>query len=90
MPKRTAQATWEGTLKEGRGTVGIGSGLWEGPYSFASRFVDEKPQATNPEELLGAALAACFSSGFISGVVGIRMWLARRCSLPASPAIRAS
>lgn len=64
MPNRTANATWEGTLKEGKGTVGVGSGLWEGPYSFASRFVDEKPQATNPEELLGAALAACFSQAF--------------------------
>ena len=64
MPNRSATATWEGTLKEGKGTVGVGSGLWEGPYSFASRFVDEKPQATNPEELLGASHAACFAMAF--------------------------
>jgi len=64
MLERKGHAVWEGTLKEGKGTVGLGSGLWEGPYSFSSRFVEEKPNATNPEELIGAALAACFSQAF--------------------------
>jgi osmotically inducible protein OsmC len=64
MLERKGRAVWEGTLKDGNGTVALGSGLWEGPYSFRSRFVDEKPNATNPEELVGAALAACFSQAF--------------------------
>ena len=64
MLERKGRATWEGTLTEGKGTVALGSGLWEGAYSYRSRFVDEKPQATNPEELVGTALAACFSQAF--------------------------
>lgn len=56
---RTATAEWKGDLMSGGGTVALGSGAFEGSYSFATRFED-KPGA-NPEELLGAALAACFS-----------------------------
>lgn len=56
---RTAQARWSGDLKTGRGDIKLGSGAFEGPYSFASRF--ESGTGTNPEELLGAAHAACFS-----------------------------
>lgn len=59
MPVRTASAVWEGSLKEGRGSMRLGSGAFEGAYTFASRF--EEGQGTNPEELVGAAQAGCFS-----------------------------
>lgn len=59
MPKRTATARWEGSLREGEGKIGLGSGAWEGPYSARSRFEDA-PES-NPEELLGAAHAGCFT-----------------------------
>src|SRR6266542_6371731 len=59
MAKRTASAVWKGTLREGGGTVKLGSGAFEGKYSFASRFEDGA--GTNPEELIGAAEAGCFS-----------------------------
>ena len=59
MPKRTATAKWEGTLRDGEGKIGLGSGAWEGPYSARSRFEDA-PES-NPEELLGAAHAGCFT-----------------------------
>jgi osmotically inducible protein OsmC len=59
MPTRTAHARWTGSIKEGQGTVDFGHGLFEGPYSFASRF--EAGPGTNPEELLGAAHASCFA-----------------------------
>ncbi|MFZ5465768.1 MAG: OsmC family protein [Pseudomonadota bacterium] len=59
MPIRTASAVWDGTLREGRGRMKLGSGAFEGAYSFASRF--EEGPGTNPEELLGAAQAGCFS-----------------------------
>lgn len=59
MIKRKADARWEGTLKEGTGTVRLGSGAFEGKYSFGTRF--EGAPGTNPEELLGAAHAGCFS-----------------------------
>ena len=59
MPKRTASAVWEGTLREGNGRVKLGSGAFEGPYSFVSRFEDGA--GTNPEELIGAAHAGCFT-----------------------------
>jgi len=56
---RTAEATWTGDLREGRGTMRLGSGSWEGAYSFGTRMEDEP--GSNPEELIGAALAGCFS-----------------------------
>src|SRR5437762_11206677 len=59
MATRTGSAVWEGTLKQGRGTMKLGSGAFEGPYSFSSRF--EEGKGTNPEELIGAAEAGCFS-----------------------------
>ncbi len=59
MAVRGAEATWNGTLREGNGTMKLGSGLFEGPYTFASRF--EEGKGTNPEELIGAAQAGCFS-----------------------------
>ncbi|MFW6138317.1 MAG: OsmC family protein [Spirochaetota bacterium] len=59
MPVRHAHALWEGTLAKGKGKIGLGSGSFEGPYSFGSRF--EEAPGTNPEELIGAAHAGCFS-----------------------------
>lgn len=59
MPTRSAEAVWSGTIREGSGKVKLGSGAYEGAYSFASRFEDGK--GTNPEELIGAAHAGCFS-----------------------------
>jgi len=56
---RKASARWEGPLREGRGTIKLGSGAFEGPYSFGTRF--EGSPGTNPEELLGGAHAGCFS-----------------------------
>ena len=66
MPVRTADAQWEGSLQDGTGTMRLGSGAFEGRYSFASRF--EEGPGTNPEELIGAAHAGCFSM-FLSGVL---------------------
>ena len=59
MAVRTSSAEWKGTLKEGAGTMTVGSGAYEGRYTYASRF--ESGQGTNPEELIGAAHAGCFS-----------------------------
>jgi lipoyl-dependent peroxiredoxin len=59
MPVRKAEAKWEGKIQEGNGSVKLGSGVFEGPYSFKSRF--EEGPGTNPEELIGAAHAGCFS-----------------------------
>src|SRR2546421_593227 len=59
MPERSATARWEGGLKDGKGTMRLGSGAFEGQYSFSSRF--EEGTGTNPEELIGAAHAGCFS-----------------------------
>jgi osmotically inducible protein OsmC len=59
MPKRKSNATWEGGLKGGKGQMKIGKTSYEGPYSFASRF--EEGNGTNPEELIAAAHAGCFS-----------------------------
>ena len=66
MPVRKANAVWEGTLKEGQGTMRLGSGAFEGRYSFGSRF--EEAGGTNPEELIGAAHAGCFSMAFAAGL----------------------
>jgi osmotically inducible protein OsmC len=59
MAQRKGSAVWNGTLKGGGGTMKLGSGAYEGPFSFSSRF--ESGSGTNPEELIGAALAGCFS-----------------------------
>src|SRR5438128_12015596 len=60
MPTQRAEAEWKGNLREGSGRLKVGSGAFEGPYSFKSRF-EEGQSATNPEELIGAAHAACFT-----------------------------
>ncbi len=66
MATRSAEAVWNGNLKEGNGTMKLGSGAYEGRYSFASRF--ESGQGTNPEELIGAAHAGCFSMALSAGL----------------------
>ena len=59
MAVRKAEAVWNGNLKDGKGTMRLGSGAYQGAYSYASRF--EEAPGTNPEELIGAAHAGCFS-----------------------------
>ena len=67
MPTRRAEARWEGPLQDGSGTMRMASGSYEGPYSFQSRF--EEGDGTNPEELIAAAHAGCFSMA-LSGQLG--------------------
>ncbi len=62
MPERKANATWNGDLKNGKGTMKFGSGAFEGNFSYKSRF--KEGTGTNPEELVGAAHAGCFSMAF--------------------------
>ncbi len=62
MSVRHAQARWEGDLRGGKGMMRLGSGAFEGQFSFKSRF--EEGVGTNPEELIGAAHAGCFSMAF--------------------------
>jgi osmotically inducible protein OsmC len=66
MPTSTASATWEGGLKGGKGSFKSASGAIQGGYSFATRF--ESAKGTNPEELVGAAHAACFSMALSAGL----------------------
>jgi osmotically inducible protein OsmC len=66
MPVRKASAVWNGSLKEGSGTMSLGSGAYQGAYSFASRF--EEASGTNPEELIGGAHAGCFSMALSGGL----------------------
>jgi lipoyl-dependent peroxiredoxin len=62
MSVREAHARWEGDLRQGKGSMRLGSGAFEGQYSFKSRF--EEGSGTNPEELIGAAHAGCFPMSF--------------------------
>ncbi|MDH3255342.1 MAG: OsmC family protein [Acidobacteriota bacterium] len=66
MPIRSAQARWTGSLKDGSGSMKLASGAYEGKYSFGSRF-EENPGA-NPEELIAAAHAGCFSMALSAGL----------------------
>lgn len=66
MPTRRAEAEWNGTLREGKGTIKVESGAFTVPYSFGTRFESEK--GTNPEELIGAAHAGCFSMALSAGL----------------------
>ena len=66
MATRTGTAVWEGTLKSGQGNMKLGSGAFAGAYSFASRF--ENGSGTDPEELIGAAEAGCFSMALSLGL----------------------
>ena len=64
MPVRTAEAVWQGNLREGQGRMKLGSGAFEGRYTWSSRF--EEAQGTNPEELIAAAHAGCFTMAMAS------------------------
>jgi osmotically inducible protein OsmC len=66
MMDRKGMARWEGDLKSGKGTIRVGSGGFSAPYSFGTRFGIEA--GTNPEELIGAAHAACFSMALSGGL----------------------
>jgi osmotically inducible protein OsmC len=66
MIVRKASAEWQGNLKEGNGQLELGSGVYNGPYSFRSRFADGTE--TNPEELIAAAHAACYSMALAHGL----------------------
>ncbi|HYQ86958.1 MAG TPA: OsmC family protein [Bacteroidota bacterium] len=66
MPVRSANAVWEGDLRSGKGVMRLSSGAFEGAYSFSSRF--EEGTGTNPEELIAAAHAGCFSMAFSNGL----------------------
>jgi osmotically inducible protein OsmC len=66
MATRNGSAEWRGDLRGGSGTLRVGDGVFEGSYSFASRF--EEGEGTNPEELLAAAHAACFSMALANGL----------------------
>jgi lipoyl-dependent peroxiredoxin len=80
MPKRIADAVWEGGLRSGHGTMKLGGGAYEGPYTFGSRF--EEADGTNPEELIAAAHAGCFSMAF-SGELESAGFIARRIATRA-------
>ena len=64
--ERKAEARWAGDLKTGKGSIKLGSGAFEGAYSFTTRF--ESAPGTNPEELLGAAHAGCFTMALSLGL----------------------
>jgi osmotically inducible protein OsmC len=68
MPVRSGSAEWRGGLKGGHGDLTIGDNVWSGQYNFSSRF--EEGTGTNPEELIGAAHAACFSMAFSATLEG--------------------
>ena len=68
MPTRTADAEWTGTITEGEGRMRLGSGAFEGRYDFRTRMEDSP--GTNPEELIGAAHAGCFSMALSAQLTG--------------------
>lgn len=81
MTTRISSAEWKGSLKEGAGTMSLGSGAYEGSYTYASRF--ESGPGTNPEELIGAAHAGCFSM-FLSALLTNAGFTPRRIHTTAS------
>lgn len=66
MPVRSSTAEWKGTLPEGSGHMVVGKGAYDGAFSFSSRFEDGA--GTNPEELIAAAHAGCFSMALSGGL----------------------
>lgn len=68
MPVRTSEATWRNGVSDGDGEMALGSGSWRGAYSFRSRFREDEPSKSNPEELLAAAHASCFSLSLANGL----------------------
>jgi osmotically inducible protein OsmC len=87
MVVRTSEAEWRGSLAKGVGSVKLGSGAFEGDYSFGSRFQDAP--GTNPEELLGAAHAGCFSMA-LSLILGEAGFVPRRIKTSAAVHIERS
>jgi len=91
MATATSEATWQGTLKEGAGVMKVGAGHYEGPFTYASRF-EGSGKGTNPEELIGAAHAGCFSM-FLSALLSndgfkpTRIHTTAKVHLGAGPAI---
>ncbi|RUR34168.1 OsmC family protein [Vreelandella nanhaiensis] len=82
---RKASARWEGGLKDGQGTVKTESGVLDAHYSFKKRFEDEK--GTNPEELIGAAHASCFSMA-LSMILGDKGYTANSIETSASVTLK--
>lgn len=80
MAIRNSSAVWNGNLKDGSGSLRLGSGVFEGEYTYASRF--ENGKGTNPEELIGAAHAGCFSM-FLSAILSKDGYTVRRISTTA-------
>jgi len=68
MPVRTSEATWEGDLRDGNGSLTVGDGVYEGAYTYASRF--EQGEGTNPEELIAAAHAGCYAMALSNDLAG--------------------
>ncbi|WP_214474880.1 OsmC family protein [Mesorhizobium sp. dw_380] len=87
MTIREASAEWQGTLKEGSGHLRLGSGVFEGAYSFPSRF--ENGPGTNPEELIAAAHAGCFSMA-LTAILGRDGHIARNIHTTAKVHLGAS
>lgn len=89
MPMRKASAIWEGNLREGKGRVRFGGGAFEGHYSYSSRF--EEGPGTNPEELIAAAHASCFSMALAAdlskaGYVPKRIATTAQVTIESTPA----
>ena len=81
MAARTAEAEWRGSIQQGAGKIKLGSGAFAGHYSFGTRFGEEK--GTNPEELIAAAHAGCFSMALALGL-GQAGFTPRRIHTPAT------
>lgn len=81
MAVSMSTAVWEGTLKEGNGVMTVGRGRYEGPFTYASRF--ETGEGTNPEELIGAAHAGCYSM-FLSALLSNNGYTPTRISTSAT------
>ena len=81
MAIRRSSAEWKGGFKDGSGSLKLGSGLLQAPFSYSSRF--ESGSGTNPEELIGAAHAACFSM-YLSALLGPAGYSPRRISTTAT------
>ena len=86
MAIRASSAEWKGSLKEGSGTMRLASGAYEGAYTFASRF--EEGKGTNPEELIGAAHAGCFSM-FLAALLSGAGYEVKRIHTTATVHLRA-
>ena len=86
MAIRTSSAEWKGSLKEGSGTMKLASGAFEGPYTYSSRF--EEGPGSNPEELIGAAHAGCFSM-FLAALLSNAGFVPTRIHTTAAVHLRA-